>query len=141
MELKEPILFWYPVVYPDEDYPEETVVEQECGRIIPYHLTEEPAEVDVEARGCSFHLIFGRKTNGMFLCIPNRSIGIELSSLSDRGLIMDSLISTDRIDYEESTAIVWALSGIADLFRLLHRMPGPNNPSEKINHAGGLNDR
>ena len=127
MELKEPILFWYPVVYLDEDYIEETVVEHECGRIIPYRLTEEPYEVDIEARGYSFHLVFGRKTNGMFLCIPNRNIGIELSSLSDRSLNMDSLINTDRIDYEESTAIAWALSGIANLLRLLHRMRSPKN--------------
>lgn len=114
----EPILYWYPVVYLDKDYPEDSVVEHEYGKIIPYRLKENTYEAAVKARGCSFHMIFGDKINGMFLCIPNWNIGCELSSLSDQSWNLHSLLMTGRIDYEECTAIVWALSSIADMIKL-----------------------
>ena len=134
----EPILYWYPVAYQKDGRSGDTAVKHERGKIIPYRLTGELHEMAVEARGCSFHLIFGDQINGMFLCIPNWDIGCELSSLTDRHWNRDSLLKTGRIDFEECNAIVWALSSIADLLRLLHREPGSNKPSKKINHAGGL---
>ena len=116
----EPIMYWYPVVYLDEDDPEDNVVVREGGKIIPIQLSQEPYEVNVEARGWSFHVIFGSQMNGMFLCIPNWNVGCELSSLSDRNWNMASLRRTESLDYEETTAIVWALYSIGDLLRLLH---------------------
>lgn len=116
----KPILYWYPVVYLDEDDPEDSVVVRDSGKIIPLQLSQEPYEVNVEARGSSFHMIFGSQINGMFLCIPNWNIGCELSRLSDRDWNMNSLLKTDSLDYEEATAIIWALYSIGDLLRLIH---------------------
>ena len=87
----EPILYWYPVVYLDEDDPEDRVIVRESGKITPIQLSQEPYEVNVAARGSSFHLIFGSQINGMFLCIPNWNVGCELSRLSDRDWNMNSL--------------------------------------------------
>ena len=116
----EPILYWYPVVYLDEDDPEDNVVVRESGKIIPLQLDQEPYEVNIEAGGVSFHTVFGNLRNGMFLCIPNRNTGCELSGLSNRDWNMDSLLQTECLDYEEATAVVWALSSIGDLLRFLH---------------------
>ena len=71
----EPILYWFPVSYLNGEEPYGSVVVRKSGRIIPLQLKKEPYEVDVEAGGASFHLIFGHKTNGMFLCVPDRNIG------------------------------------------------------------------
>ena len=116
----EPIRYWYPVVYLDEDDPEDNVVVQKHGSIIPYQLGREPYEVMVNADEYTYHLIFGHKTDGMFLCIPDWKIGCELAALSDRDGNMHSLLKTDRLDYEDSTAIVWALYSIGSLLRFLH---------------------
>ena len=53
------------------------------GQIEVIQLTA-PYEVEVTARGSNFHLIFGRHAYGLFLCIPNWSIGTELGGLHDR---------------------------------------------------------
>lgn len=116
----EPIQYWYPVVYLNDDDPEDNIVVHDEGKIIPLRLHQEPYEVNVEARGSSFHLIFGSQVNGMFLCIPNWNIGVELSRLSDRDWNMNSLLKTDRLDYEETTAIIWALYSIGELLRFIH---------------------
>lgn len=116
----EPIQYWYPVVYLDEDDPEDTVVVQKHGSILPYRLDSEPYEARITTDESSFHLIFGHKASGMFLCIPDWNIGCDLSELSDRDWNLNSLLSTDRLDYEDSTAIVWALYSISSLLRFLH---------------------
>ena len=116
----QPILYWYPVVYLDEDDPEDNVVVRAQGSIIPYRLDSEPYEAMVNAGKCSFHLIFGHQVSGMFLCIPDWNIGCGLSDLSDREWNLTALLKTDRLDYEDSTAIVWALYSISSLLRFLH---------------------
>lgn len=126
----KPILYWYPVAYHNDVRSGDTVVERERGTIIPYRLDSELYEMVVEARGYSFHLIFGEQVNGMFLCIPNWDVGCELSSLNDRHWNMESLLKTDRIDFEECNAIVWALSSIADMLKLLNRDTDTYNPSK-----------
>lgn len=116
----EPIQYWYPVVYLDENDYEDSVVVRQHGSIIPYRLDREPYEAKVNAGASSFHLIFGHQVSGMFLCIPDWNIGCEFSELSDRDQNLDSLLKTDRLDYEDSTAIVWALYSINSLLRFLH---------------------
>ena len=115
-----PIQYWFPMVYLDEDDPEESVVVQEQGRIIPYRLDSEPYETGVEARGYRYHLIFGHQIKGMFLCIPDRDIGCGLPDLTDREQIMDALLKTDRMDYEDSIVVTWALVSIGSLLRFIH---------------------
>jgi hypothetical protein len=115
----EPILYWYPVDYFDEDESEEPFVKRRQGKIIPYQLKHEPYEVTIENGGYSFHLIFGHKENGMFLCIPDWNIGCELSELTDRDDNMYFLLNTDFLSYDNSIAIVWALYSIGNLLRFI----------------------
>ena len=115
-----PIQYWFPMVYLDEEDPEENVVVQEQGRILPYRLESEPYEVNVEARGYRYHLIFGHQENGVFLCLPERDVGCGLYDLSDREQIMDALLRTERLDYGDSTVLTWALVSIGSLLRFIH---------------------
>ena len=101
----EPIQYWYPVVYLDENDYEDSVVVRQHGSIIPYRLDKEPYEAKVYAGASSFHLIFGHQVSGMFLCIPDWNIGCEFSELSDRDQNLDSLVKSDRLDYEDSILV------------------------------------
>ena len=116
----EPILYWYPVVYSNGDASEDRLVVCESGKISPIQLKKEPYEVAIEAGGASFHLVFGHKSEGMFLCIPDRYTGCELSELSNRDSNMNFLLKTGLLDYEDTTAIVWALYSINGLLRFIH---------------------
>ena len=116
----EPIYYWYPVVYLDDEDPEDCVVVQQQGKILRYSLDCEPYEATVESGGYSYRLIFGSHRTGMFLCIPDWNVGCELSGLSNRDWNMESLLRTELLDYEGSTAIVWALSSISSLLQLIH---------------------
>lgn len=115
----QPILYWFPVASVDDDSEEKTII-RKSGRIIPYQLDEEPYEVDVETMGASFRLIFGSKINGRFLCIPNWALGCELSDLEDHRWNIESILRTERLDYDECNAIAWALSSIGKLLKILH---------------------
>lgn len=42
-----------------------------------------PYELEVNARGSSFHILCGEHAYGNFICIPNWNIGTELADLSD----------------------------------------------------------
>lgn len=45
--------------------------------------TSSPYELEVTARGSSFHILCGQHKYGNFICIPNWNIGTELAGLSD----------------------------------------------------------
>ena len=104
------IPYQYPIVYLDEDAPEEAMIEHEEGYITVTRLGREPYECTVEARGYSFHLLFGSQSSGHFLCIPDWNIGCGLASLDDTGWNLRSLLDTERLDYEEATAVISALA-------------------------------
>ena len=110
----EPILFWYPSI-PDEDSPGK----HEQGKITAVQLAREPYEAVVETMGYSFHLVFGKHTGGMFLCIPNWDIGCELASLSDYNWNRNSLLNTGNLDEDICSAVAWSLSNIGNLMKLL----------------------
>ncbi len=61
------------------------------GDISPIQLRQQPYEATMCIEGSSYHLIFGQQTNGWFLCIPNREIGVELSTPADRFWNIESL--------------------------------------------------
>ena len=88
------ISYEFPVIYLDGDDPEhgeaKIVYEKACIR--PLQLHRDPYEVLLEARGYSFHIIFGSQINGNFLCIPNWNVGCELAELWDRSWNMDSIL-------------------------------------------------
>lgn len=107
------ISYEFPVIYLDGDDPEhgeaKIVYEKACIR--PLQLHRDPYEVLLEARGYSFHIIFGSQINGNFLCIPNWNVGCELAELWDRSWNMDSILRADsQLDYEDATAITYALA-------------------------------
>lgn len=111
-----PIAFEYPVVYLDSDDPEDADISYCGGSIWPINFDQEPYEMTLDARGCSFHLIFGSQINGRFLCIPNWQFGCELAQLTNRSWNLDSILEkTSRLDYEDATAITWALDLVSSL--------------------------
>ena len=116
----EPILYWYPVYYLNGEEPYGSAVVRKSGRIIPFQLKKEPYEVDVEAGGTSFHLVFGHKTNGLFLCVLDRNIGCELSELLNRDQNMNLVMDTECLGYEDTAAITWALYSLGGLLRFIH---------------------
>ena len=105
------ITFQFPVVYLDSDDMDDAEICYCRGALKPIQLSQEPYEMILEARGYSFHLIFGSKMDGNFLCIPDWQFGCELASLTDKDWNLDSILHTSsRLDYEDATAIVWGLS-------------------------------
>lgn len=53
------------------------------GEITSLSKRDNHYEMEVQARGSYFHIIFGEHTNGHYACIPNWNIGCELASYSD----------------------------------------------------------
>lgn len=102
--------YQYPIVYLEDDDPEDALILHEKGSIHLIRLDREPYECTVDARGSSFHLLFGSQINGNFLCVPNRHAGCELSGLGNQDWNLHSLLETECFDYEESTAIITALA-------------------------------
>ncbi len=43
-----------------------------------------PYEIEVNARGSYFHIVFGKHKYGNYICIPNWGIGTELSAFTDQ---------------------------------------------------------
>lgn len=109
------ISYEYPVVILDEDDPEISEISYRRAVIRPIRLKKEPYEVIIEASGYQFHLLFGSQINGNFLCIPDWHMGCELAHLDDISWNIDSILRTDsKLDYEDATAIVYALQILND---------------------------
>lgn len=53
------------------------------GHILLLRSTS-PYELEVNARGSSFHILCGEHAYGNFICIPDWNIGTELAGMSDR---------------------------------------------------------
>ena len=98
----------------DPEDPDDSEISS-CEAVIrPIQLDHPPYEMNLDARGYSFHLIFGNQVNGNFLCIPNWQFGCELADLDDKSWNMDSILHADsQLDYEDATAITWALSVVS----------------------------
>ena len=71
--------------------------------IQPIQLHAQPYEAKLNLNGNSYHLIFGRQINGLFLCIPNHRIGVELAHPSDRFWNKESLKAAGMETNEAST--------------------------------------
>lgn len=111
-----PISFEYPVVYFYSDDPEDADISYCEGAVWPINFDREPYEMTLDAQGCSFHLIFGSQINGRFLCIPDWQFGCELARFTDQSWNLNSILEKDsRLDYEDATAIVYALDLVSTL--------------------------
>lgn len=107
--------FEYPVVILDEEDPEISEICYRKAVISPIRLEKEPYEAILETCGYQFHLLFGSQINGHFLCIPDWHMGCELARLDDISWNTDAILRTDsNLDYEDSTAVVYALRLLND---------------------------
>ena len=110
--------FCFPVItfYGDE-YDDYEIAYHE-GRINPINLSGVPYEATVFVFEKSFHLIFGYQSNGMFLCVPNANLGCELSRLTDVNWNIDAILDREqRVNYEEATALAYALCELGRLIK------------------------
>lgn len=115
--MTSPMQFWYPVIfYTDEPF-DEPRVKRLQGNIYAINICKEPYEVDVETNGYSYHLIFGRQTNGYFLCIPNWKMGCELASYNDKYWNTESILKAGQISREAAYAISNAIDLLAFMLK------------------------
>lgn len=105
------IAYLFPIVHLEESDPECSQIMYDEACVTPIRLNREPYEAVVEARGYSFHILFGSQQFGNFLCIPDHHTGCELAAFNDKPWNTDSILHADSgLDYEDATAIVYALS-------------------------------
>ncbi len=113
------ISYTYPVVYCCGDNLEDSKIIHKEGYIKTVQLDREPFEADINAEGSSFHIVFGSHCNGNFLCIPNWHVGCELAKFTDIQWNLDSLMGdAESFDYDNATAVVYALNKINDIINL-----------------------
>lgn len=72
-----------------------------------------PTEVYISANGNSYHVLTGTHEQGNYLCIPDWSIGSELSSWSDRFWNAERLRNYCSLDKAESETIAQVLLYLA----------------------------
>lgn len=86
------------------------------GSISLIQLTA-PYEVEVSARGSTFHMIFGAHEYGNYLCIPNWNIGTEMASLSDRLWNYERLTQYSGLAEVDACSVVDALAKLSKLIQ------------------------
>lgn len=86
------------------------------GNISIIRLTT-PYEVEVTARGSTYHLIFGAHEYGNYLCIPNWDIGTEMASLSDRFWNYERLTQYAGLAEIDACSVVDALAKLSKLIQ------------------------
>ena len=96
------LMFLYP---PGGETEEDANLEE--GEILLIRTSHEPYEMSVEFRGFSYHVIFGKQTNGNFVCIPWLHIGADLAEYRDLHWNTDSL---KRCGLKEDMAEMFAQS-------------------------------
>lgn len=112
----EKLLFEYPYFIFKEEDPEDSILIQKQASIHPVNLAHEPYDVFLDDNEHCFHLIFGKQSNGRFLCIPNYFIGCELSSYDDvqwnEASLSEAADYNGRIDYNDISAICYAIKAL-----------------------------
>ena len=68
------------------------------GEIIPVQLSEEPYEVEINARGSCFHVLTGHHQHGRYICIPNWNVGTEMASYKDVFWNREHLVQYTKLD-------------------------------------------
>ena len=103
------IQFWYPVAAEKNPGNNERKIQRKQGFIWLFNVKTEPYEVNIDADGYTFHVIFGRHSKGHFLCIPDRNVGCEILSYKDRYWNIGAIYDTGQLRYEGACAIGNAL--------------------------------
>ncbi len=101
--------FWYNLP-PKVPFPEEDDIVQCQGTIDAINLTHDPYEVLVDVRDNVFRLIFGKQSNGYFLCIPDWHTGCEITSFKDKERNAESITACYWISFIDALAIANVLA-------------------------------
>ena len=75
-------------------------------------------ECGVTSRGSTFRLMIGRHKDGNFLCIPNWSVGIELSKLKDRFWNYERLTQYGKMGKVDAHSVADALVALDKYIKL-----------------------
>jgi hypothetical protein len=84
------------------------------GTILPLKLTA-PYEVEVTARGSTFHLIVGHHRYGDYICIPNWNVGTQLASLTDRFWNYERLTGYTELKSVDAYSVTSALVALSKI--------------------------
>ena len=74
-----------------------------------------PIEADIEANGWNFHTIVGKHRDGLYICIPNWSIGSELAGLDDTFWNSERLSNYTKLGKLNSGIIASALAELSHI--------------------------
>lgn len=77
------------------------------GQIKKIRGVKENCEMEVNARGSYFHVIFGSHSYGNYVCIPNWNVGCELADYSD--IFWNTERLSGVISYENAITIATAV--------------------------------
>lgn len=83
---------------------------KECVGKIRLMRSKDPVEMEIEANGWTFHTIVGKHWNGNYICIPNWSIGSELSYLQDEFWNCERLCRYTSLKEDNAIAVTRALA-------------------------------
>lgn len=110
------ITFSFPVVSFYGDDPADNIVEYHPACVTLLERNAASYEAIVAERGWMFHFIFGQYQNGWYLCIPSKQFGSDLSDPSDIDWNINEMTrKTTELDYEEATAIAYALAELSSI--------------------------
>ena len=84
------------------------------GQITIIHASF-PIEADIYANGWNFHIIVGKHKDGNYICIPNWSIGSELSGLDDTFWNSERLKNCTSLNESNSNIIAAALAELSHI--------------------------
>ena len=74
-----------------------------------------PCEIEINARGSYFHILFGPHKYGHYICIPNWNIGTEAACLTDRFWNLQRLMDIcPKLSAVDAVSIADALAAVAE---------------------------
>lgn len=88
------------------------------GEIIPIQLSEEPYEVEINARGSWFHVLIGHHRYGRFICIPNWNVGTEMAPYEDVFWNRERLEQNTKLSKVDASSVACALAALAEYFKI-----------------------
>ena len=88
------------------------------GEIIPVQLSEEPYEVEINARGSCFHVLTGHHQQGRYICIPNWNVGTEMASYKDVFWNREHLVQYTKLGKVDASSVACGLAALAEYFEI-----------------------
>ncbi len=88
------------------------------GEIIPIQLSEEPYEVEINARDSGFHVLIGHHSHGNFICIPNWNAGTEMASLNDVFWNRERLEQYTKLNKVDASSVACGLAVLSEHLKM-----------------------